>query len=692
MAGIASPLLVGVLGGLVLCAGLGLSCKSLTAAPSAGSGVPAGPQEIAELIYDSGIKPGWQDYGWGTHDLSKGAAKISMTGYGGWILHHDTLGTPFGALVFRLRAPASFGSFLRVQLANGDGDKSFPDVDVSPERLRAASGGWSDAYLPWSELNPSNGPFDRIVIHAKSPVGAEMVELDKIGLTKVDPKVAKAAAASATKNVGLAVSCREPGRAISPYIYGIAGDTWDLDATARRWGGNPMTRYNWQAHAFNTGKDWFFENQKAPTYQSFLSDNASHKWASALTVPIIGWVAKDATSVGFPVASYGPQKNTDPHRKEVGDGVRPDGSNIRPKEATQTSVPAPPEMIAKWIEAIRLQDEKAGSRSVHMYILDNEPNLWNANHRDVHPDPLTYDELFDRSVRYSKVIRQNDPQGLIAGPAEWGWTGYYYSAQDSFIGVNIKPDRRAHGDVPLVPWYLKKLHDHDVANKTKSIDVLDLHYYPQADGVYGDAADPAVAALRLRSTRSLWDPSYKDESWVKDNVRLIPRMREWIAQNYPGLKISIGEYNFGGEKHMSGALALAESLGRFGTEGVDYAFYWFAPPKNTPAYWAFRAYRNFDGKGGRFLDRSVPTKMDSNVSLFASRDESGKHLVLIALNLEPSTTAKTKIELNGCGAIAQARRFTYAPGAAAPTDDGAITSLDVQLPPYSISVFDVKLK
>ena len=678
---------------LFVLAELGLGCKNLTAAPKPGSEVPAGAFKISELIYDGGLKPGWQDYGWGSHDLDHGPARLNLSSYGGWIIHHDRVDAAYGAFVFRVKAPSSFGSFLRVQLSNGEGDKSFPGVEIGPERMRAAADGWSEVYASWTDLNPSAMPFDRILVHAKSAVGADLVQFDKIGLTAVDPKANKGPAA-ATRPVSLVVNCREPGRAISPYIYGVAGDVWELDATTRRWGGNPTTRYNWQTHAFNTGKDWFFENQKAPDYEAFLTDNGSHHWSSALTVPIIGWVAKDQTSVGFPVAAFGPQHAQDPYRKDVGDGMSPDGKPIPPGSPSQTSVPAPPEMIGKWIGAIRQQDQKAGAHRVGMYILDNEPNLWNANHRDVHPAPLSYDELLDRTIRYSGAIRAADPQAVLAGPAEWGWTGYMYSAQDTAVGVSSRPDRKAHGDVPLIPWYLKKLHEHDVASGTKSIDVLDLHYYPQNDGVYSDNADPKTAATRLRSTRSLWDPSYKDESWINDTVRLIPRMKEWVAQNYPGLKISIGEYNFGGEKHMSGALALAEALGRFGTEGVDYAYYWFAPPKNTAAYWAFRAYRNFDGKGGKFLDRSVPTKMDSTVSLFASRDESGKHLVVIALNLDPASPAQTKVDLNGCGSIVTSHRFTYSSQAATPSDDGSSSKpkLDELLPPYSITVFDIALK
>jgi hypothetical protein len=328
-----------------------------------------------------------------------------------------------------------------------------------------------------------------------------------------------------------------------------------------------------------------------------------------------------------------------------------------------------------------------------MYILDNEPNLWNANHRDIHPNGISYDELLDRTLRFGSAVRAADPQAIIAGPAEWGWTGYHYSAKDIESGAALRPDRRAHGDIPLIPWYLQELRKKQQATGTRLLDVLDVHFYPQGANVYGNAADAATAALRIRSTRSLWDPTYTDESWINEPVRLVPRLKEWVGQNYPGLAVSIGEYNFGGEQHMSGALAQAEALGRFGTEGLDYAFYWTLPPKNSPAYWAFRAYRDFDGKGGHFLDQSLVTKMAASISLFASRDASSKHLVLVALNLEPDTGTQAAIQLAGCTPVASTKKFVYtarSQGFAAENQPPG--SLDSDLPPYSITVFDVALK
>ena len=121
-------------------------------------------------------------------------------------------------------------------------------------------------------------------------------------------------------------------------------------------------------------------------------------------------------------------------------------------------------------------------------------------------------------------------------------------------------------------------------------------------------------------------------------VKLLPRMREWIDRNYPGRGISVGEWSFGGEQHMSGALAMAETFGRFAQFGVTSAFYWTSPPPNSPAMWAFRAYRDYDGKGSGFLDwfTAASVYRVGKQSLFASRDEAGKHLVAIALNFSPS--------------------------------------------------------
>jgi hypothetical protein len=319
----------------------------------------------------------------------------------------------------------------------------------------------------------------------------------------------------------------------------------------------------------------------------------------------------------------------------------------------------------------------------------------------VHPEPLGYDELLERTIAYGSAIRREDPDAVIAGPADWGWPAYFYSGKDAVAGFGLKPDRRAHGDVPMVEWYLKKLREHEQRTGERVLDVLDLHYYSQAEGVHSgggvDATDAETSARRLRATRSLWDPTYVDESWIHDTVRLLPRMKEWVAEDYPGRGISIGEWNFGGEGHISGALATAETLGRFAQFGVRSAFYWTFPAAGSASMQAFLAYRNFDGAGGRFLDWYVPSTAPEGTSLFVSRDEEGKHAVAVAINLSPDAAVLESIDTSACGEVVSRKAFTYVRGArglvsvspgGGQGDHGPVESF---LPPWSIVVLDLRL-
>jgi hypothetical protein len=350
--------------------------------------------------------------------------------------------------------------------------------------------------------------------------------------------------------------------------------------------------------------------------------------------------------------------------------------------------------VKQWVSEIAGADAKSGKRSVTQYILDNEPMLWHDTHRSMRPDPLGYDELVERAIEYGTAVREADPTAVIAGPAEWGWTGYFYSAKDiAEGGSGARPDRRAHGDIPLVEWYLKQLREHERKAGVRILDVLDLHYYPQADKVYGSASDSATSALRLRSTRSLWDKTYVDESWIKDSVALLPRMRGWVDKNYPGLGLSIGEWNFGGEGHVSGAIAIAETLGRFAQFGVSSAYYWTAPPPGSPGAQGFLAYRNFDGTGGRFLDWYLPTSSDAaDLSLFASRDEAGKHVVLVLLNLSSDVTMRAQLDTGSCGALGSRAAYAYVGGTKFESSKGLdahSATLEPVLPPLSITVVDL---
>ena len=689
---------------------------ALAARPAAVASVqqPSLPHEIVtDPLYDGGIKGKWQDQGWAPRDTAGQAARIDFSNLGGWILVRRGSVGPSSALIFRIRAPQSYGNFLEVSLGSVAGD-NFPHVAVESAHLHAsqAAGGWVDVRVPLSELNPKGLSYDRVTVRARRAVPAGWVEL--AGLAFVSPADSSQAVAHRfdTRRVSLRVNCQKPSFPISPGIYGIAFNPrknqadsyqWRLAPTARRWGGNPASRYNWRlGNAWNTAADWFFMNVNytgVPNYswQQFLDENRRHGVQTALTVPMLGWVAKDTQSYSYPTSIYGQQRGHFGSSGDVGNGIAPNGQPLPGSDPRRTSIAASPAFVGSWVEAIRRYDQDTGNaRSVGTYFLDNEPSLWNSTHHDVHPDPVTYDELLQRTLAYGSEVRRADPEANIAGPSEWGWPAYFFSAKDAASGFTNKPDRLAHNDAPLLAWYLQQLREHESHTGERLLNTLDVHYYPEGEGVHGahEGFDETAAARRVRATRSLWDPTYKDESWIADRIRLIPRLHALVSENYPGTKVSLGEYNFGGEHHISGALAQAEALGRFAQERLDAAYYWTYPPENSAVYHAFRAFRDYDGKGAHFLDRYVPTTEDIGTSLFASTDASGTRVVAIALNLDAHEGAEADLDLTSCGEPVAGRTFQYLGGQGGLQPlDASLSSSDLNqprrtLPPYSITVFE----
>ena len=665
---------------------------------------PPGVGADARPVVERGaLAKGWTDLGWAQHTFSAGKpVKVDFSAFAGWILSHAELKPEFGGLLISYRAPDSFADFLEVALDSRT-HPTFPRVRLRAEASARAPDGWISHWIPMTALDPLALPFDRLTLRAVRPVGLELVEIDTIGFTDKAPPMAseRALAKVPPRTARVMLDCSR-ARPISPLIYGVSfGDeitVAELGATAVRWGGNPTSRYNWKlGNAWNVGKDWFFRNvaMNDPPWDAFLTRARAHGLATAFTLPMIGWVAKDTTSCGFPASLDSEQKRFDPDTHACGNGVGANGAPTPSSVPSISSVPAPPGFVAEWVQAIRAKDPPP--RSVRLYYLDNEPTLWPVTHRDVHPNQLTYDEFLERTISYATAARVADPEARIAGLVAWGWPALFDAVAEKSGAQVIPVDRLEHGGRALVPWWLSKLRAHGEKAGGRLVDLVDVHFYPQAPGVglYTDGwTDPESCARRIRSVRALWDPTYKDESWIGDTMKLLPRLRAWIDEEYPGLGISIGEYNFGAEGHISGGLAVAEALGRFGTNGVDAAFYWAMPPKGSAAYWAFRAFRNYDGQGGKVGDTAVAASSnDSGLSsMFATRKADGS-LVLVALNHEPDKPLNLFVEPGSCGALRVGRHFGYAGKEGlrpAPLEAGARAGQGIRLPPWSINVLELR--
>jgi hypothetical protein len=211
--------------------------------------------------------------------------------------------------------------------------------------------------------------------------------------------------------------------------------------------------------------------------------------------------------------------------------------------------------------------------------------------------------------------------------------------------------------------------------------------------VYNDETDPQTAARRLRSTRSLWDPTYVDESWIGQPIRFIRRMQETIAANYPGTGLAISEWNFGADATMNGALAIADVLGIYGREGVQLATYWRHPPAGSPGYFAFKMHGNYDGRGSSFDGVGVETTTSDGglVAAYAATDDDVVRVMLINKSVDRDLTVPVRVE----GAAPEGPVNLYRYSAAVPTDvvheqlTAAGDPLTVELPASSITVVEL---
>lgn len=438
--------------------------------------------------------------------------------------------------------------------------------------------------------------------------------------------------------------------AIDPNIYGTAfadsAAVTDLNATVNREGGNMASRYNWQQNAANHGSDWYFESIAEDGAAGAWVDNlvAASKNAGAqasVTIPTIGWVAKLGANgsklASFSVAKYGAQQDTDVWMPDAGNGVRANGTLITGNNPNDANVPADVNFAKAWVQHLIATWGDSASGGLRYYTLDNEPSIWHETHRDVHPTGATMEEVRDKIISYAAMIKSLDPGAQVIGPEEFGWSGYLYSGYDLQKGEQNGwtqfPDRQAHNNMDYLPWLLDQLRQHDAATGQRSLDYFTVHYYPQS-GEFSDDVSQNMQLLRNRSTRSLWDPTYVDQSWINDKVQLIPRMEQWVNTYYPGTKIGITEYNWGAEGHMNGATAQADVLGIFGREGLDLANRWTTPDAGTPAYLAMKMYRNYDGNDSAFGNTSVSTTVPNpdQVSAFSSLRSSDGALTVMVVN------------------------------------------------------------
>ncbi len=152
-----------------------------------------------------------------------------------------------------------------------------------------------------------------------------------------------------------------------------------------------------------------------------------------------------------------------------------------------TSVAAGPDFIADWVRAMKAQFPGLFAERRVIFALGNEPMLWNSTHRDVHPEPVSYDEYLERFVNMARALKAAAPEAKLAGPELWGWPAYFQSAQDR--ETKSDADRRRHGNEEFLPWFLRQMRQQERQGGTRLLDYVTVHFYPQAQNVFSPAVD-----------------------------------------------------------------------------------------------------------------------------------------------------------------------------------------------------------
>lgn len=500
-------------------------------------------------------------------------------------------------------------------------------------------------------------------------------------------------APAASAGPSLTVDAANQTHAINPLIYGM--NAWSLASTTGqqahiavdRWGGDGTSRYNYLLDVSNSASDWYFENSTSATgvqdtgafNQQVTSDKAIGA-KTVGTVPVLGYVAKDGTSCSFPSSVYPSQTGFDPYRPSgstCGNGVYPQGTagctnaagcNITGVAATVTSTAVTSAWAGNWVTYLVGKFGTAASGGVAIYDLDNEPSWWDAVHRDVHPSPATYDEVTNNGIATANAIKSADATAEVSGPVVDYWWDYFYSKKDIENGWSSgspcwQPwsnpvDRNAHGGIPFIEYYLQQFKSAETTYGKRLLDYVDLHTYFVAsyNGSslgFATAGDTGAQQARLNSTRVFWDPAYTDPNYPQPNYttdanytsscnvplqapEVIPMMRTWVAADYPGTKLAITEYNWGGLEHINGALAQADILGIFGREGLDLGTLWGPPDPSTqvPGLMAFRIYRNYDGANSTFGNQALAsTSSDqSQLAIYGALRTADHKLTIVVLN------------------------------------------------------------
>ncbi len=466
------------------------------------------------------------------------------------------------------------------------------------------------------------------------------------------PSVPTMAVGSYTMNVK--VECDRERKEISPYIYGVneftTSNLKNVTVNSSRQGGNRYTGYNWETNWSNAGSDW---QHTSDTNIGDLSDGAGYavrSFSKSCSENNVPYKLASLQMAGYVAAD----KDGNVSEEETAPSERWDKVEFR-KGGELSLTPDLTDGTVYMDEYVNFIVETLGDAStktgIQAYSLDDEPVLWNDTHPLLHPNEVTNSELITKSIELAKVIKEIDPKAEVFGPAFWGvlpcvQLGDTDETPDSdWRAVSYKYDW-------YLDYYLQQMADAEKDAGMRLIDAVDVHYYAQ--DCYTDDAI-------LQSARSLYDPTYVEDSWLQPSfgeyLPFLPKIKESVDKYYPGTKISISEYNLAnildekstGKSVVSG-IAEAEALGCFAENEVYFATYWGTLPECPYVRSAINLYTNYDGNGAKFGDTLLESETDdiSKATAYASiNGDDESEMTLVLSNKDKEKTENAHISISG---------------------------------------------
>jgi hypothetical protein len=526
-------------------------------------------------------------------------------------------------------------------------------------------------------------------------------------------------ASPGSTNVAVNINTLANRHQISPYIYGIntlnSSDITNLSPALARFGGNEASNYNWKLFTYNAGGDWFFEDfnlgnpNGAPVDSVAMTQYAVNAGSQMLTtMPMLGWVAKESENGSnhnwsFSVATYGAQCKTDPGNPDAGNGQKPDcQTHVTTNASTNAYYPLVDTagdcttgnclFRNEWAAALATAFGN-GTCSVpyeqitscHFYDMDNEPEIWDGSHADVHPNHPGYTELSNLFETEGAALKTWDPSAVRFGPITCCWN-YLWSAGPT------GDDKNAHAGIDYAPWWLNQIYWLDQINGARTLDVFDVHSYVGDNVDTTGFTNSQLRAAAGKVYRTYWDPLYENSGYDADWITttqpnrgvtfLIPRLKALVNAIYPGTPLSFSEWESflvpQSEWDFATALSDADAFGVMGREGLSFSTRWGGPSATDgttnqphPNYQSFKLYTNYDGATHGFGTLSVSDQSSANPDLFASYaalDATGTTMTIMVLNKDPNNTANVTFSLNGFNAS------TYSAYTVGSTSPGAITA------------------